>query len=153
MGEVNTEDLIRELNLAYEEELKSLQNYLSIGVYLEGVYGQGVVAEDLIQDVGEERNHAERLAQRITELDGKPVFSTQDNTSQKIVDNVQSEDDVEEAVRAVIELEKGAVERYKKIIRMSRELGDETTRRLAEDLLADEEEHLDDFEGYLAHWE
>lgn len=147
--EVTQEELINELKLAYEEELMSLRNYLAMGEFLEGPVGQSVVGEELRADVGEELSHAERLAQRITELGGRPPYSTEQSVSQSVVENVEDELDVEEAVRDVIELEEGAVERYNKIIEMSRVLGDDVTRDLAEDLLADEEEHLDEFEGFL----
>lgn len=148
---VTQSELVKELKKAYVEELLSLQNYLSIGNYLEGVDGE-YIGDSLVGDVDEEKSHAERLAQRLTELDARPVLSSEvsdlEGVSQDIMLSVDNEGSVRDAVEAVIELESGAVKRYKRIIRYARELGDETTRTLAEDLLADEEEHLDEFEGY-----
>lgn len=148
------QELVNELNLAYVEELRSLQNYLSMGVFLEGVSGQGVIGESLLEDVEEEKEHAERLAERITELDGKPAYSSEDlEVSQKVVESVVNELDMEEAVESVIELERGAINRYNRIIEISKENGDSVTRHMAEELLADEEKHLDEFEAYLRNLE
>lgn len=150
MTEDVTQDvLVHELRLAFEDELTTLRNYLAMGEFLEGPYAQGIVGEELVNDVDEEASHAKKLAKRITELDGKPPYSTERNVSQSVVDSVEDETDVREAVEAVIELEREAVNRYSKIVELSRELGDDVTRDLAEELLADEEEHLDEFEGFL----
>lgn len=149
MTEYSQNDLVEELKKAYLDELESLNNYLSLGEYIEGLYGQGVVAEDLIKDVDEELNHAKRLSKRIAELDGKPPLSVEYEASQTVVSSVEDENDVKGVVESVIQLESDAIKQYKKIVEIAEEVNDPVTRNLAEDLLADEEEHLDEFEGFL----
>jgi bacterioferritin (cytochrome b1) len=149
MTEYEKSDLVEELKKAYTDELESMNNYLSIGEYLEGPVGQGIIGEDLLEDVDEELNHAEELARRLTELGEKPPSSVDYNPSQQVVSKVEEETDVREAVEIVVQLEKDAVSRYEKIIEIAEHLGDSVTRKMAEDFLSDEEQHLDDFEGYL----
>jgi bacterioferritin len=53
-------------------------------------------------------------------------------------------------VEGVIEAESDAVATYRELIEAAEEAGDPVTEDLATELLADEEEHLAEFEGFKA---
>ena len=56
-------------------------------------------------------------------------------------------------IDGVIEAEKGAVETYRELIDVAEEADDPVTEDFATELLADEEEHLAEFEGYRKEYE
>lgn len=105
------------------------------------------VNDELMEHSKEEQEHADRLAERITQLGGKPDFSPEalknrSHTDYEISDSLRgmlTEDLVAERV---------AIETYGTIIRY---IGDKdpTTRRLLEQILEQEEEHADDLADFL----
>jgi bacterioferritin len=60
--------------------------------------------------------------------------------------------DVAAVIRGVIEAEKGAIEHYSKIIQACQE-ADPVTADMLTTILADEEEHMRTFEGYLKEYD
>ena len=82
--------------------------------------------------------HAYAVAERITALGGAPTMK---------IDKVDVPEKLEDMIRANCEVEKGAIEDFKGFINDVSE--DPTTRRMLEDILADEEEHLDELSKLL----
>lgn len=90
--------------------------------------------------IGEMR-HAEKLIGRILFLEGTPVVSNLKRIH--IGANVQAQ----HAADALAETD--AVQAYNNAIRLSVECGDNGTRELLEEILSEEEEHLDWIEAQL----
>ena len=96
----------------------------------------------------EESGHADRLATRIVQLGGSPDFSPDSLTSRSHADYDDSAD-LKAMVKANLVAERIAVEGYRQMINLIGEL-DPTTRRMLEDILADEEEHADELSDWLS---
>jgi bacterioferritin len=106
-----------------------------------------VAADEFLEHAGQEQEHADRLAERIVQLGGEPDFnpdSLSDRSHAEYTDGNGLRDMVFENLVA----ERIAIDSYKEIVQY---LGDKdpTTRRIFEDILAQEEEHADDLAGLL----
>ncbi len=87
----------------------------------------------------DEMKHAEQIAERIDELGGTPNIN---------VGPISSGGDLEKMLRDNLAAEEEAVERYTKQIQ-DIGMSDPTTRRLLEDILAEEERHLNEWRTLL----
>lgn len=100
------------------------------------------IAAEFAQHAAEEQGHADRIAARIVQLGGEPDFNPA-----TLVARAHSEYDASAGLRAMLTedlvAERVAISTYSEIIRWLGE-GDSTTRRLFEDILAQEEEHAED---------
>ena len=105
------------------------------------------VAAEFLQHANEEAAHADRLAMRITQLQGSPDFNPEGITTRSHAQYDASED-LLDMVREDLVAERVAIASYTEIIKW---LGtdDPTSRRLFEDILIQEEEHADDLLGFL----
>ena len=135
------------LNQALATEIVCVLRYKRHYFMANGIHANAVAAE-FLQHASEEQGHADRIAERITQLDGEPDFSpeglaTRSHSEYKegktLVDMIQ-EDLIAERI---------AIDSYGEIVRF---LGDRdiTSRRLIEEILAVEEEHADDMKNLLA---
>jgi len=61
--------------------------------------------------------------------------------------------DVLSVIKGVIDAEKSAIEGYQKIVELAEEGKDWPTQDMAIDLMADEQEHLREFRGFLKEFE
>lgn len=143
MSEKTVIDLLKK---AYTDELETTINYLSQGVRLETFDGHDV-AEELLADVQNERQHAQRLGDRLKILGSEPPtsFEVGEYFEQDSLNGIEDPTDVVAVIDGVIEAERSAIETYRKIVKEAREIDDYSTARLAEELLEDEEEHLQEF--------
>jgi bacterioferritin len=100
------------------------------------------IASEFLEHANEEQEHADKLAERITQLGGEPNLSPEGMLSRSHSEYVEGRT-LHEMVKEDLVAERIAVESYGEIIRY---LGDKdpTTRRLLEEILAKEEEHADD---------
>lgn len=105
------------------------------------------IAEEFMVHANEESAHADRIARRIVQLGGEPDFSP-DTLLQRSHADYDESNDLQAMVRANLIAERVAVETYRQMIAL---IGDKdpTTRRLLEDILADEEEHADELSDWL----
>ena len=105
------------------------------------------IAKEFMVHAQEETEHSERIAERIVQLGGEPDFSPDSLTRRSHADYDQSTD-LKSMLRANLVAERIAVEAYRQMIRM---IGDKdpTTRRMLEDILAQEEEHADELKDWL----
>jgi len=96
----------------------------------------------------EEAAHADRLARRIVQLGGEPDFSPDTLLSRSHAQYDESPD-LKAMIRANLIAERVAIEAYTQIIAL---VGtkDSSTRRLLEDILADEQGHADELKDWLA---
>ena len=80
-----------------------------------------------------EMKHAYAIAERITALGGAPTMK---------IDQVDVPEKLEDMIRVNYKVEKGAIKAFKGYIKDVSD--DPTTRRMLEDILADEEDHLNE---------
>ena len=105
------------------------------------------IAEEFMVHANEESAHADRIAQRIVQLGGEPDFSPSTLLERSHAD-YDASNDLKTMVRVNLIAERVAVETYHQMIAL---IGDKdtTTRRMLEDILADEEEHADELSDWL----
>jgi bacterioferritin len=106
------------------------------------------VAAEFREHAAEERAHAERAADRISQLGGSPDLSP-DALKRSHTDYVTTdESDLRRMLEENLVAERIVISSYREMIRW---LGDSdpTTRRLMEGILEEEEEHADDLVDLL----
>ena len=107
----------------------------------------GPVAQEFLQHANEEQVHADRVAQRIVQLQGQPDFNPATLVDRSHAEYVEGFDLVD-MIKEDLIAERVAIASYQEIIRWLDET-DPTTRRLIEDILVAEEEHADDLVRFL----
>ena len=133
--------VIKILNEALATEIVCVLRYKYHYYMASGIHAKGVAAE-FLEHAGEEQQHADMIAQRITQLDGKPNLSPEGLLSRSHSEYVEGHD-VVEMIEEDLVAERIAIDSYREIIQY---LGndDPTTRRMMEEILAKEEEHAED---------
>ncbi len=144
------EQTIKMLETAYSMELETVMNYLSNSVNLDGVRAEEI-KKSLSVDIAEELLHAQQLARRIKQLGGFVPGSASVSVGNQIQPSVDTTD-VVHAIKSVIDAEDRACSHYKGIIRAT-DGEDFVTQDLCIRLLADEEEHLVLFRGFLKEYD
>ena len=140
------DDIVRLLNDALATELVCVLRYRRHHFTADGVESPKI-AEEFMVHANEELGHADRLAERIVQLGGKPDFNPKGLLDRSHADYDDS-DDLNDMIRSNLIAERVAVESYRQMIEL---IGDKdsTTRRLLEDILADEEKHADELSDWL----
>jgi len=146
---VTTQQTIALLLESYSMELETVMNYLANSVNLDGVRAEEI-KKSLGADVPGEIAHAQQLANRIKQLGGHIPGSAHLKMGGQI-QPVSDTTDVVGVIRSVIAAEEAACAQYKKIIKAV-EGEDYVTQDLCIRLLADEEEHLVQFKGFLKEY-
>ena len=144
--------LIELLQEARSDELETVINYQTNALALAGIEAQEV-ADSLSTDVQEELGHAEEIGERLSQLGGTPQGSQSVAMTQDALQPPEESTDLRTVVEGVIEAESGAVSTYQELVDLAEDADDPVTEDLAAELLADEEEHLAEFEGFLASLE
>lgn len=139
--------VINVLNAALATEIVCVLRYKRHYFTAAGMNSESVKSE-FMQHATEEQQHADWLAERITQLGGKPNFNPVGLTERSHSEYVEGSD-LQSMIRENLVAERIAIESYSEIIRW---LGndDPTTRKLIEDILKVEEEHADDMANLLA---
>ncbi len=143
------ETIIKLLNDSLATELVCVLRYRNhhfMSASLGGIAGHAVTGE-LLQHSQEELAHADRLAQRITQLGGLPDFAPNTLTARSHADYAIS-GSLRGMLTEDLVAERIAIESYSAIIAFVGEK-DPTTRRLFEEILAQEEEHADELSDFL----
>jgi bacterioferritin len=140
------EKVIDVLNEALATEIVCTLRYKNHYYMAQGIHAESVAAE-FLEHATEEQAHADAIAKRITELNGRPNFNpeglkTRSHAEYKDVDTL------DEMIREDLVAERIAISTYSEIIRWLAN-DDPTTRRLIEEILAKEEEHADDLAKLL----
>ena len=105
------------------------------------------IAEEFMVHANEESAHADRIAKRIVQLGGEPDFSPNTLLARSHADYDDS-NDLMAMIRVNLVAERIAVETYRQKIALVADK-DPTTRRLLEDILAEEEQHADELSDWL----
>jgi bacterioferritin len=140
------EDIVKLLNDALATELVCVLRYKRHYFTAHGLSAPQVAAE-FLEHATAEASHADRIAERIVQLGGEPDFSPSTLLARSHADYDESKD-LRDMLRSNLVAERVAVEAYRQMIQL---IGDKdtTTRRLLEEVLADEEEHADDLADLL----
>jgi bacterioferritin len=138
--------VVRLLNEALATEIICTLRYKRHYYMAKGIHAESVAAE-FQEHAAEEQQHADWLAERITQLGGAPDFSPEGLTTRSHAEYVEG-DSLEDMIREDLVAERIAIDSYREIAEY---LGtkDSTTRRLMEEILAKEEEHADDLATLL----
>ena len=141
------ETVIKLLNEALATEIVCVLRYKYHYYMASGIHSQAVKAE-FLEHAQLEQEHADRIAERITQLDGKPNFNPDGLLSRAHADYAEGADLVD-MIREDLIAERIAIDTYRAIVEY---LGtdDPTTRRIMEEVLAQEEEHAEDMATLLA---
>ena len=106
-----------------------------------------VAAAEFLEHANQEQQHADKLAERIVQLGGEPDLNP-DNLSKNSHAQYVAGKNLKEMVLEDLVAERIAIDSYREIIRFIGD-SDPTTRRIFEDILAQEEEHADDMADLL----
>lgn len=138
--------VIQVLNEALATEIVCTLRYKRHYYTATGLYAEPVAAE-FLEHAGEEQEHADKLAERIVQLGGEPDFDP-DTLTRRSHSEYDASMDLIEMIKEDLVAERVAIAAYTEIAQWLGN-GDPTTRRVFEDLLAQEEEHADDLRGLL----
>lgn len=134
-----SEKLKELLNKGIAREIQVSVQYMWQHVLATGI--KGAVIEDIFKEIAiTEMKHAESIAERLAYLGGTPTTKP---------DPVFVGGSLGEMIKNDVKAEEEAVALYKQTIKVAEEEGDITTRRLFEEILGDEEDHLDTFTNLL----
>lgn len=140
------EKIIELLNASLATELVCVLRYKRHYFMANGIKAN-VVAEEFLEHAKQEMEHADKLAERIVQLGGEPDFNPDGLTSRSHAQYVAGAN-LREMVYEDLVAERIAVDSYREIVQYIGE-SDPTTRRIFEDILAQEEEHADDMADLL----
>jgi len=140
------EAIVKLLNDALATELVCVLRYKRHHFMASGL-SSPKIADEFMVHANEESSHADRIAQRIVQLGGEPDFSPATLLQRSHADYDES-NDLKTMVRVNLIAERIAVESYRQMISLLADK-DPTTRRMLEDILADEEEHADELKDWL----
>lgn len=140
------ETVIKLLNESLATEIVCVLRYKRHYFMAKGIHAEAVAAE-FLEHAGEEQAHADQLAERIVQLGGAPNFSPEGMLGRSHSQYVEGRD-LTDMIRENLVAERIAIDSYREIIQY---LGDKdpTTRRIFEEILAQEEEHADDMADLL----
>jgi bacterioferritin len=135
------ETVLRMLNDALATEIVCVLRYKRHYYMAAGIHA-GSVTDEFLEHATEEQGHADKIAERITQLGGKPDLNPESLTRRSHSEYIEGVG-LLEMIREDLVAERIAIESYTEMIRY---LGDNdpTTRRMLEEILANEEDHADD---------
>jgi len=134
-----SKELLDMLNRAIAREMQVSIQYMWQHIQWVGVKGF-TVRDQLKLTAINEMTHAEIIADRLNYLGGIPTTEP---------DRINVGSKLKEMITNDVKAEEEAIAMYRKIIDMCRDENDVVTRKLFEQILEDEESHLDMFEGWL----
>ncbi|HLJ48586.1 MAG TPA: bacterioferritin [Bryobacteraceae bacterium] len=134
------EKVLEHLGIALRAELTAINQYF-LHAKMNENWGYLRLAQHYRKESIEEMVHAEKLMTRILFLEGTPNMTD--------IGPIRIGGDVKAQLNNDLALELAAVEHLNKAIKDARELGDNASRVLFEEILVDEEEHVDYLEGQI----
>ena len=130
-----SQKLLEFLNKAIARELQVSIQYMWQHVQITGM--DGAVVEDIFRKTAiAEMKHAERLAERLDYLNGVPTTAPDPIFVGGSLIEMLKQDELDE---------EESINIYKQAIQAAAEEGDYTTRRMLEEILAEEENHINTF--------
>ena len=132
--------VIEHLNRALKMELTAVSQYW-LHYRLQEDWGYGKMARKSREESIEEMRHADKLIARIIFLEGHPNLQT--------LDPLRIGEDIRETMECDLAGELEAVKAYGEARKYCNEVGDYVSQHLFEELLADEESHVDFLETQI----
>lgn len=141
--------VIKLLNDALATEWVCVLRYYRHYYMAKGMLADSVKAE-FLEHAQEEQAHACLLAERIVQLGGEPDLNPDTLTARSHAEYKEG-GNLRDMVRENLIAERIAIDSYREMINF---IGDKdtTTKRILEQILAQEEEHADDFADLLDGW-
>jgi len=141
--------VVKLLNEALATEIICVLRYKRHYFMAQGIHAESVAAE-FQEHAADEQQHADQIAERITQLGGAPDFSPEGLATRSHAEYVEG-DSLEDMIREDLVAERIAIDSYREMVEY---LGtnDITSRRLMEEILAKEEEHADDMARLLENF-
>jgi bacterioferritin len=131
--------LLDMLNMSIAREIQVSVQYMWQHVQWSGIK-HFAVKDELKAIAIAEMKHAEAIAERLTYLGGTPTTKPEPIFVGKNLKEMLTRDKKDE---------EGAIKLYKQVVDLARKEGDNTTMRLFQKILGEEEEHHDTFTGLL----
>lgn len=144
---MTNDEVVSLLRTAYGDEVETVMNYMTNSIILDGVRAEEI-KESLQADIQEELGHAQRIGERLKQLDERPPASGDFVARQDSLQPPADSTDVLSVIDGVLEAEEGAISVYRDLITAAREADDPVTEDLAVQLLSDEEAHRTEFRGF-----
>ena len=135
------------LQTALATEIVCVLRYTMHSVAASGISSEGP-KDEFAQHAAEEREHMERIAERISQLGGTPDFSPEGLATRSASQYGSSDLDLVGMIKENLIAERIAIEHYRELIAYFGEK-DSTTRRMLEDILEAEEEHASDMHDLM----
>ena len=134
------EKVIATLNVQLADELTAINQYI-LHSEMCANWGYQRLHDVIEKRAIDEMKHAEKLIARVLFLEGKPIVSKLNDlhVGAEVLDQLQND----------AQAEYGAVKAYNDAIKQAVDLGDNGTRDLLEEILEDEEDHIDWIEAQL----
>lgn len=141
--------LVKLLNDALATEYVCVLRYYRHYFMASGMLADAVKAE-FLEHAKQEQAHAHRIAERIVQLGGEPDLDPDTLTARAHAEYKEGKN-LRDMVKENLIAERIAIDSYRELILW---IGDKdsTTRRMLEDILAQEEEHADEFADLLEGW-
>ena len=140
------DDVVKLLNDSLATELVCVMRYRRHYFTASGLASPAIAAEFLVH-ANDELAHADKIAERIVQLGGEPDFNPNGLLDRSHAEYDESTD-LKAMILANLVAERVAVESYRQMIQLLTDK-DPTTRRLLEEILAEEEEHADELSDWL----
>jgi bacterioferritin len=132
--------ILETLNSLLADELTAINQYM-VQSEMCADWGYEKLHEAIEKRAIDEMKHAEKLIGRILFLEGKPIVSNLNKINIGATVDAQHKNDHD--------AEEMAIKAYNDAIKLAVEVGDNGTRDLLEEILEDEEEHIDWIESQL----
>lgn len=145
--QANSKHVVDLLNGALATELVCVLRYKRHYYTVTGFHN-GPIKAEFLQHAIEEQAHADLLAARIVQLNGKPDFNPS-SLSERSHAEYDDSMDVQAMIKANLIAERVAIESYRQMIEAIGDT-DPTTRHMLVGIMAAEEEHADDMRDLLA---
>jgi bacterioferritin len=134
-----TKKLMDMMNKAIAREMQVSIQYMWQQVLWKGV--EGFAVKDELRNIAiVEMKHAEEIAARLAYFGGTPTTKPEPIFVGKTFKQMMQQD---------VKDEQGAIKLYKQVIEQAKKEGDDTTMRMFQVILEEEEDHLDTFESLL----
>ena|SRR5690348_6288167 len=141
------ETVVKLLNEALATEIVCVLRYKRHYFMATGINSEPV-AKEFQQHAAEEQEHADEIAERITQLGGEPNLNPDGLLSRSHSEYAEGES-LTDMIREDLIAERIAIDTYAEMARYFGE-DDPTSRRMIEGILAKEEEHANDMADLLA---
>jgi len=135
------------LNDALATEIVCVLRYKRHYFMAKGIHARPVAAE-FLEHADEEQAHADRISERIVQLGGAPNLSPEGLLARSHTEYVEAKDDLVAMIKENLVAERIAIDSYREIATFFATF-DSTTRKMIEEIQAEEETHADDLADLL----